>query len=50
MSHIARKPDEKRADFFTEWKLLPQASLGRWFDEYCKGVSGRCLQEVSILP
>jgi hypothetical protein len=41
MSHIARKPDEKRADFFTEWKLLKRDSLGRWFDQYCRaGVTG----------
>jgi hypothetical protein len=43
MSHIARKPDEKIADFYTEWKLLKRDSLGRWFDRYCKGgVTGFC--------
>ena len=34
LSHIARKPDEKKADFFTEWKLLNRESLNRWFDKY----------------
>jgi hypothetical protein len=48
MNHIARKPDEKRSDFFTEWKLLSPSSLGRWFDQYCKETATKCLQEVNI--
>lgn len=34
LSHIARSPDEKKDDFFTEWKLLNSNSLLRWFAKY----------------
>jgi len=46
MSHIARRGDAHRSDEPTEWKLLKQESLGRWFDRYCApGVNG-CVRRV----
>jgi len=48
MNHIARKPDERKADFFTEWKLLKRDSLGRWFDQYCKQATSGHLHSSTI--
>lgn len=48
MNHIARRSDEKRTDFYTEWKVLAPNSLGRWFDQYCKDSSSKSLREAVV--
>lgn len=42
MSHIARKPDERKANSPpTNWSLLGRTSIREWFDRYCKpGIQG----------
>jgi hypothetical protein len=34
LTHIARIPDEKKLDFYTDWNLLSQESLLRWHQKY----------------
>lgn len=48
MNHIARRHDEIRAKFFTEWKLLNRDSVGRWFEKYCGLDALGCLHRTTV--